>query len=83
MQNTYINDLITFIKKNKDWREKLMKKPYSLKNIIQAPYNKNWYMLNYNLFESTLSDRIVKACRGTIVEVLDDGTVKTVCLHFY
>ena len=83
MQNTYVNDLIAFIKDNADWREKLLDKPYSLKNIVQVPYIQNAWMLNYNLFESDLSNSVVKACRGTIVQVLDDGTVNPLCLPFY
>ena len=75
MQNTYVNDLIAFIKDNADWREKLLDKPYSLKNIVDVPYHKDWYMFNYNLFSSLLSDRIVKACRGTIMEVSPDRSV--------
>ena len=84
MQETYVNDLITFIKANKDWRKKLLEKPYCLRNIVDVPYNNNWYMFNYNLFESLLSDRIVKACRGSILEISDDrSVVKPVCLPFY
>jgi len=83
MQSTYVNDLINFIKSNKDWKEKLLKKPYALKNIVQVPYIPNAWMLNYNLFESDLSNSVVKACRGTIVQVLDDGTVNPLCLPFY
>ena len=83
MQNTYVNDLINFIKSNKDWKEKLLKKPYALKNIVQVPYIPNAWMLNYNLFESDLSNSVVKACRGTIVQVLDDGAVNPICLPYY
>ena len=83
MQNSYINDLINFIKSNKDWKERLLKKPYALKNIVQVPYIPNAWMLNYNLFESELSNSVVKACRGTIVQVLDDGTVNSLCLPYY
>lgn len=84
MQNTYVNDLIAFIKDNDDWREKLLDKPFSLKNIVDVPYHKDWYMFNYNLFESELSNPIVKACRGTILEISPDrSVVKVVCLPFY
>lgn len=84
MQETYVNDLIAFIKANKDWRKKLLEKPYCLKNIVDVPYNNNWFMFNYNLFESLLSDRIVKACRGSILEVSDDrSVVRPVCFPFY
>jgi hypothetical protein len=84
MQNTYVNDLIAFIKANADWREKLLDKPFSLKNIVDVPYHKDWYMLNYNLFESELSNPIVKACRGTIMEISPDrSVVKAICLPYY
>ena len=84
MQNSYINDLIDFIKSNKDWKERLLKKPYALKNIVQVPYIPNAWMFNYNLFESDLSSPIVKACRGTILEISSDrSVVKAVCLPFY
>lgn len=84
MQETYVNDLIKFIKENSNWREKLLKKPYALKNIVDVPYNKNWFMFNYNLFESELSNPVVKACRGTILEISDDrSVVKPVCLPYY
>ena len=39
-------------------------------------------MLVYNLFESDLDNKVVKECRGTVVEVLDDGTVNVVCAPF-
>lgn len=84
MQNNYIDDLVSFIKDNSDWRSKLLKKPYALKNIIDVPYRKDWYMFNYNLFESDLSNRIVKACRGTIMEISSDrSVVRPVALPFY
>lgn len=84
MQNSYINDLIDFIKSNKDWKERLLKKPYALKNIVQVPYIPNAWMFNYNLFESDLSSPIVKACRGTILEISPDrSVVKAVCLPYY
>ena len=84
MQNTYVNDLIAFIKANADWREKLLDKPFSLKNIVGVPYHKDWYMFNYNLFESDLSNRVVKSCRGTILEISPDrSVVKVVCLPYY
>ena len=84
MQNTYVNDLIAFIKANVDWREKLLDKPFSLKNIVDVPYHKDWYMFNYNLFESDLSNSVVKSCRGTILEISPDrSVVKVVCLPFY
>ena len=84
MQNTYVKDLIAFIKDNADWRTKLLDKPFSLKNIVDVPYHKDWYMFNYNLYESDLSNRAVKSCRGTILETSPDrSVVKAVCLPYY
>lgn len=84
MQNKYVEDLIRFIKENEDWKDKLLHKPYSLKNILNVSYIPNTFMLNYNLFESELSNPVVKACRGTILEVSPDrSVVKAVCLPFY
>lgn len=75
-------ELEDFIRKNpKDWEKKLKKDPYNLKSITQFPNNPNWYMLVYNLIESDLSNKIVKQCRGTVVEV-KDGNVKVVCAPY-
>ena len=81
----HFEDLEKFIADNVDWRELLLKKPYALKSVVDVPYHKDWYMVNYNLFESTLSDPVVKETRGTIVEVKNvDGKriVKPVCAPY-
>lgn len=77
-------ELEQFIKKNlnKNWQDKLKKAPYNLQSVTQFPTNPNWYMLVYNLFESDLDNKIVKQCRGTVVEVLDDGTVNIICAPY-
>lgn len=77
-------ELQDFIKKNlnKDWQEKLKNPPYNLQSVTQFPYNPNWWMLVYNLFESDLDNKVVKECRGTVVEVLEDGTVNVVCAPY-
>ena len=75
-------ELEDFIRKNpKDWEKKLKKDPYNLKSVTQFPNNPNWYMLVYNLIESDLSNKIVKQCRGTVVEV-KDGNVKVICAPY-
>lgn len=75
-------ELEDFIRKNpKDWEKKLKKDPYNLKSITQFPNNPNWYMLVYNLIESDLNNKIVKQCRGTVVEV-KDGNVKVICAPY-
>ena len=77
-------ELQDFIKKNlnKDWQGKLKKAPYNLQSVTQFPDNSNWWMLVYNLFESDLDNKVVKECRGTVVEVLEDGTVNVVCAPY-
>lgn len=77
-------ELEQFIKKNlnKNWQGKLKKAPYNLQSVTQFPTNPNWWMLVYNLFESDLDNKIVKQCRGTVVEVLDDGTVNIICAPY-
>lgn len=74
-------ELIDFIKNNSDWKDKLKSAPYNLKSVTQFPNNPNWYMLVYNLFESDLDNKIVKQCRGTVVEV-KDGDVKVICAPY-
>lgn len=76
-------ELVDFIKKHpKNYEELLKKPPYNLKSITTFPNNPNWKMFNYNLIESDLNDKIVKQCRGTVVEVLDDGTVNVICAPY-
>ena len=72
-KNKYINALINFVKNNpKDYEEKLLEEPYNLKNILTFPNNPTWKKFNYNLFGSDLSLDIVKACRGTVLEINGD-----------
>lgn len=77
-------ELEEFIKKNlnKNWQEKLKKKPYNLQSVKQFENHPNWWMLVYSLFESDLDNKVVKQSRGTVVEVLDDGTVNVICAPF-
>lgn len=83
MKNKYFNALIEFIKEHpNDYKKRLLSPPYNLKDIVTFPNNPNWEMFNYNLFESDLSNDIVRACRGTVVEVLDDGTVNIICAPY-
>lgn len=75
-------ELENFIKENpKNWQDKLKKAPYNLKSVTQFPNNPNWYLLNYNLIESDLNNKIVKQCRGTCVEVKDNN-VKVICAPY-
>ena len=78
-------ELEEFIKKNfknNSWIDKLKKKPYNLQSVKSFEEHPNWWILVYNLFESELGNKIVKQCRGTVVEVLDDGTVNVICAPY-
>lgn len=78
-------ELELFIKnnlKNNIWIDKLKKAPYNLQSVKQFETHKNWYILVYNLFSSDLSNKIVKQCRGTVVEVFEDGTVNVICAPY-
>ena len=80
MENKYYNALIDYVKKHlKDYEKRLLKAPYNLKNIGHFVEHPNWRMFNYNLFESDLDNDIVKASRGSILEILEDGTVTVIC----
>ena len=83
MENKYYNALIDYVSKHpKDYDKKLLKAPYNLKNITTFEEHPNWKMFNYNLFESDLDNNVVKACRGSILEILDDGTVNVICAPY-
>ena len=82
-QNECYNKLLGFVEKHTDnWQELLKQKPYSLKAIKQCPWNSNWYMLVYNLFESELINPIVKACRGSVIDISDPKDVKLICAPY-
>lgn len=78
-------ELEEFIKKNlknNAWVDKLKKKPYNLQAVKQFENHPTWWILVYNLFDSDLNNKIVKQCRGTVVEVLPDGTVNVICAPY-
>lgn len=80
MENKYYNALIDYVSKHlKDYEKRLLKAPYNLKNIGHFAEHPNWRMFNYNLFESDLDNDVVKASRGSILEILEDGTVTVIC----
>lgn len=67
--NKYISALVNFVKSNDNWKELLKEKPYSLKTIKECSYHPNWYMFVYNLFNSELTNDVVRGCRGTVLEI--------------
>lgn len=87
---TYYQQLLSFIENNiSDWQQKLNDFPYYVSAVqckltdmngnIKFP---NLYMLSYSQFNSDFNNPIVKACRGCIVEVIDDKA-KMICTPFY
>lgn len=80
--NRYLEDLINFIKEVDNWKEVLLKAPYNLKNIKECNWHPNWFMFNYNLFNSDFTIPLVKACRGTVLEIVGKE-VKPICIPYY
>lgn len=66
------------------WKKRLRKAPYNLGNIKSPPYNKNWYMFSYNMWDSDFYNPIVKCCRGTVLEVkgLLFKKVRPICMPY-
>jgi hypothetical protein len=77
MENKYINALVNFIKENDDWETKLKKNPFNLKTIKWCTWQPNWCMFVYNLFNSELTNDIVRGCRGTVLEI-DGKNIKVI-----
>lgn len=69
MENKYINALVNFVKENDDWENLLKKAPYNLKSIKWCMWQPNWCMFVYNLFNSDLTNDVVRGCRGTVLEI--------------
>ena len=68
----YISALVDFVKNNKNYEELLKKEPFNLKTIKTCSYNPNWKMFVYNLFDSDLSNPVVRGCRGTVLEIANN-----------
>ena len=91
MQELYYNDLLDFIRLHgKNWISEIAKAPYFI-TAKQCPFkdkNDNLiypeaYMVSYNQFESDFTNRVVKACRGSIVDVSDLNSPSMICTPFY
>ena len=73
-KNKYVNALVNFIKENKtNFRSILLKKPYSLRTVKNCPFNNSWYIFVYELSSSDLANDIVRACRGIVLSIDDNG----------
>ena len=80
--NKYVNSLINFIKEHKnDFKDILLKKPYCLKRVKNCTWHNNWYMFNYNLFSSDFKNDIVRACRGIVLSI-DENGVKPISVPY-
>ena len=74
------NCLIDFIKENPNDFDVKLKKQFAISTKI-CPYNKDWYMFKYDQFESDFCNPIVRAARGSVLEIKND--VRPICLPFY
>lgn len=81
-KNIYYNALINFINSNPNWKTDLKKPPYNLKTIKECPYNPSWTMFVYNLFDSDLQNPVVKACRGSVLEIKNNKVIRPICMPF-
>lgn len=67
-------ELIDFIKNNENWRDALSKEPY----FLDVKEENGFTLLKYNQIKSDFSEKIVRECRGII---LDSGN-NIVCYPF-
>lgn len=67
--NKYLNALVEYVKFNPNWKIDLKKSPYNLKTIKECSWHPNWFMFVYNLFDSELTNDVVRGCRGTVLEI--------------
>lgn len=84
MFKDYYIDLLTFIKENVDWKEKISQSPYCI-TVKQCPDEKysELYMLSYDQIKSTLRNPVVRACRGTVIVVKDNKDPHIACGPFF
>jgi len=80
-ENDY-NNLIDFIKLHKDnYKELLSEEPYCI-TVKDCPFNTNWRMFSYSQFASDFTNPIVRCCRGSVFEIINN-TIRPICLPFY
>ena len=82
LKNKYVNCLVDFIKENKNnYKDLLLQKPYKLRSIRNCLYKPSWYMFNYDLAISNLTNDIVRACRGIVLSI-DENGVKPISVPY-
>lgn len=67
-------ELLNFIKQHKDWEELIQRHPFNIKVTKSDGYT----LLKYNQVASDFNERIVRECRGIIL----DSTCNVVCYPF-
>ena len=76
---TNIEHLIEYINNTPNWKEALLEEPFNLKSIEESPTHPNYWMFVYNLYNSDFTNPMLKACRGTVLEIVDNKVVGVVC----
>lgn len=72
-------DIQWFIEQHSDWEKILSEKPYALTISRDKLFGRNLLMLKYSQIDSDFNLRIVRECRGLI---LDEDTLEVVCHPF-
>lgn len=82
LSKTYYNSLQDFIESHPtSFQKELKKGPYNLKSVKQCPWNEKWWLFMYNLFDSDLRNPVVRASRGSCLEI-ENGKTKVICAPF-
>ena len=72
-------DIQRFIEQHSDWEKILSEKPYALTISRDELFGRKLLMLKYSQIDSDFNLRIVRECRGLI---LDEDTLEVVCHPF-
>ena len=72
-------DVQIFIEQHQDWEKLLAAKPYCLLISRDEVFGRKLLMLKYNQIESNFNEKIVRECRGLI---LDESTFEVVSFPF-
>lgn len=73
-------DIQWFIEQNSDWERLLQEKPYCISIQRDNVLGRSLILFKYDQIESDFSLRLVRQCRGLI---LDEDTLEPVCVPFF
>lgn len=73
-------DIQWFIEQHSDWEKLLSEKPYCLAIQRDKALGRNLVLFKYDQIESDMGLRLVRQCRGLI---LDEDTLEPVCVPFF